>query len=352
MALSGKKPLKNARSNVSSNSEKPFFSIVLSTRDRPELFQIALQSVLEQTFEDKEIIVVIDGSEDSNLQKYRALETQYDGILFCELKHRDIGHGQSYAMNTGVHKSSGQYLCFLDDDDQWSDPEHLFRAHHCITASEKAVDVYYSNQKAIFFDGVEKAEPAWVDDLIEKVQPKQEHIQGSYFVDAPFLLSSRGFAHLNCSIFCRDFYLSLGGMDETIRYENDRDIYLRSIDTASVILYSTYFTSLHNIPDVNKKSNMSTVGPLIEKKLYQMRVFDKGISFSKKPEVVRFCTRAKTYELKHASRILAKSRQYRSAVHYARAALGNGFNVRWLSYTMYLSIMACFPPQQSSSDSP
>ena len=115
MALSGKKPLKNARSNVSSNSEKPFFSIVLSTRDRPELFQIALQSVLEQTFEDKEIIVVIDGSEDSNLQKYRALETQYDGILFCELKHRDIGHGQSYAMNTGVHKSSGQYLCFLDE---------------------------------------------------------------------------------------------------------------------------------------------------------------------------------------------------------------------------------------------
>jgi hypothetical protein len=38
---------------VSSATQAPFFSIILSTRDRPELFQIALQSVLDQTFADK-----------------------------------------------------------------------------------------------------------------------------------------------------------------------------------------------------------------------------------------------------------------------------------------------------------
>ena len=67
-----------------------------------------------------------------------------------------------------------------------------------------------------------------------------------------------------------------------------------------------------------------------------MRVFDKGISLSQNPDVVRFCCRAKTYELKHAARILAKNQQYKGALHYAKAALGTGFNLRWLSYTLYL----------------
>ncbi len=324
---------------MSPASETPFFSIILSTRDRPELFQVALQSVLDQTFADKEVIVVIDGSEDSNLEQYGELERQYADIAFYKLKHRAIGHGQSYSMNTGVHRSSGQYLCFLDDDDQWSDPEHLQRVHTCITRSEQVVDVLYSNQKAVFSDGTVKEEPVWIDDLIDRVESAAAHVEDTYFVDAEFLLTSGGFAHLNCSVFNREFYLSRGGMDETIRYENDRDIYIRSIDAAKVMLYSTRFVSLHNIPDVSKKSNMSTVASMIEKKLYQMRVLDKGISLSRKPEVVRFCCRAKMYELKHAAQILAQNRQYKGAAHYARAALGTGFNLHWLGYTLYLMTM-------------
>ena len=334
------------------NSKSPFFSINLSTRDRPELFQIALQSVLEQTFVNKEVIVVIDGSEDSNLEDYRELERQYEGIAFYHLQHRAMGHGQSYAMNSGVHRSAGQYLCFLDDDDQWADPEHLQRAYNCITGSNESVDVYYSNQKAVFFDGNVKREHVWIDDLIDKVDPKNQHVEDSYFVDAAFLLSSGGFAHLNCSVFNRDFYLSRGGMDETIRYENDRDIYIRSIDAARVMLYSTRFVSLHNIPDVSKKSNMSTVSPMIEKKLYQLRVLDKGISLSRKPEVVRFCCKAKMYELKHAAHILAQNKQFRGAAHYARAALFNGFNLRWLAYTLYLVVMAWAGKDEAHSEAP
>ena len=330
----------------------PFFSIILSTRDRPELFQIALQSVLDQTFSDKEVIVVIDGSEQSNLEKYRELESQYRDISFYELKHRAIGHGQSYAMNTGVHRSSGQYLCFLDDDDQWADTEHLQRVHTCITRSERVVDVLYSNQKAVFSDGTVKEEPVWIDDLIDRVDPAARHVEDSYFVDAEFLLSSGGFAHLNCSVFNREFYLSRGGMDETIRYENDRDIYIRSIDAARVMLYSTRFVSLHNIPDVSKKSNMSTVASMIEKKLYQMRVLDKGISLSRKPEVVSFCCRAKMYELKHAAQILAQNKQYRGAAHYAKAALANGFNLRWLAYTSYLIVMTWLGRDEPEGGSP
>jgi glycosyltransferase involved in cell wall biosynthesis len=335
---------------MASTDRAPFFSIIISTRNRPDLFLTALHSVLEQSFSDKEIVVVIDGSTETDLTRYREFEKQLGGVLFFELQDRKIGHGQSYAMNYGVSHSSGQYLCFLDDDDHWIDSEYLARTFDNISHAAKPVDVYYSNQTAVYSDGVVKKEKVWIDDLIPRVVTQEKNHSDSYFVDSKFLLSSGGFAHLNCSIFQREFYLAIGGMDESIRYENDRDVYIRSLDAARVMLFSTHCVSVHNIPDVRKKSNMSTVSSEIEKKLYQMRVYDKGISLSKKRDVVNFCCKAKMYELKHAARILAQNRQYNGAAYYAKAALIDGFNLRWLAYTIYLTVQAMTKRDNSSSD--
>ncbi len=335
---------------MASMDKAPFFSIIISTRNRPDLFQTALHSVLDQSFGSREIIIVIDGSTEINLAQYRELKKQNPGVIFLELEHRDDGHGQSYAMNYGVYKSSGQYLCFLDDDDQWIDDGYLDRLFESIMASGGSVDVHYSNQKAVFSDGTTQQESVWIQDLIPKVKAKDRNHEDCYLVDAAFLLSSGGFAHLNCSVLNREFFNLLGGMDESIRYENDRDIYIRSIDAARSILYSSRFMSLHNIPDPSKKTNMSTISSEIDKKLYQLRVYDKGISLSKKPSVVRFCCRAKVYELKRAAEILAKSRQYPSAAHYAKEALLIGFNLRWLAYTLYLIFQAQFNSGNTSGE--
>jgi glycosyltransferase involved in cell wall biosynthesis len=335
---------------MAAKDKAPFFSIIISTRNRPDLFLAALHSVLEQSFSEKEIVVVIDGSTGSNLARYREFEEQFDSVLFFELADRPIGHGQSYAMNYGVSQSSGQYLCFLDDDDHWTDSGYLARLFDNISASKDPVDVHYSNQTAVYSNGVEKKGGVWIDDLIPRVATQQKNNGDSYFVDAKFLLSSGGFAHLNCSVFKREFYLAIGGMDETIRYENDRDMYIRSLDSARVMLFSTSHISVHNIPDVTKKSNMSTVSSEIEKKLYQMRVYDKGISLSKNNIVIRFCCKAKMYELKHAARILTHYKQYRGAAYYAKAALIDGFNLRWLAYTLYLIVHAMMMPNNSSND--
>jgi glycosyltransferase involved in cell wall biosynthesis len=333
-----------------SKDKAPFFSIIISTRNRPDLFLTALRSVLEQSFSEKEIIVVIDGSTDSNLARYREFEEELRSVAFFELQDRKIGHGQSYTMNYGVSQSSGQYLCFLDDDDHWIDSEYLARTFDNISKSDTPVDVCYSNQTAVYSNGVVKKENVWIDDLIPRAVTQEKNHRDSYFVDSRFLLSSGGFAHLNCSIFRREFYLAIGGMDETIRYENDRDMYIRSLDAAKVMLFSTSCISVHNIPDVTKRSNMSTVSSEIEKKLYQMRVYDKGISLSTKSDVVRFCCKAKMYELKHAARILAHYKQFRGAAYYAKAALVDGFNPRWLAYTIYLTVLAMIRSDNSSSD--
>ena len=82
----------------------------------------------------------------------------------------------------------------------------------------------------------------------------------------------------------------------------------------------------------------------IEKKLYQMRVYDKGVSLAQKPSVVESCRQGKIYELKHIASILAEQNEYKSAAHYAKEALLCGFNLRWLGYTSYLSFRALLNP--------
>ncbi|MDZ7782420.1 MAG: glycosyltransferase [Halioglobus sp.] len=131
----------------------PFFSIIIPTRNRPALLQRALESVKSQTFGDREILVVVDGSNDEYLKRYRDMDAHSEDISFVYLAHRSAGHGQSYSMNVGVDHSTGGYLCFLDDDDVWTDDFYLETVHASITASDQPVDLHYSNQKAFYSDG-------------------------------------------------------------------------------------------------------------------------------------------------------------------------------------------------------
>ena len=334
---------------MASTEKTPFFSIIISTRNRPSLFETALNSVLNQSFPDKEIIVVVDGSTDSNLAAYKEMEKTLDSIKYFQLAHRPNGHGPSYAMNFGADNATGLYLCFLDDDDYWTDINYLDKVYASLSATNKSVDVHYSQQRAYYADGTQRIENVWIEELIPLVNPHHRNYEDSYFVDTEFMLSTGSFAHLNCSVFRRDFYETLGGMDECIRYEQDRDIYIRSIDSANVILFSTNFMSRHNIPDTAQTNNVSTQIPDIEKKLYQLRVYDKGISLCKTPSVVKFCCKGKVYELKHISNILSDGGDYVGAAHYAKEALVCGLNFRWLAYTLYLILRALFTPNAKSN---
>ena len=209
--------------------QTPFFSIIVSTRDRPELFQKALRSVIGQSFGNKELIVVVDGGGEKNLAQYRQIESDNPDIAFYYLLHRDNGHGQSYAMNYGADNAHGEFVCFLDDDDYWTDKDYLQVLHDSVVASDKTVDLHYSHQKAFFSDRSPQIESVWIEDLIPQVRANDANTDTTYFVDVDFLLSSAGFAHLNCSVFNRAFYNAIGGMDESIRYENDRDVYIREL---------------------------------------------------------------------------------------------------------------------------
>jgi len=96
------------------NTAVPFFSIVIPAHNSAHLISDALNSVLAQTINDYEIIVVNDGSTDTpELEK--ALEPYRDYLTYI----RRPNGGPAAARNTGIHSAKGEYIAFLDSDDQW-----------------------------------------------------------------------------------------------------------------------------------------------------------------------------------------------------------------------------------------
>lgn len=80
----------------------------------------AIESVLAQTFEDWELIVVDDGSTDGTAELVRPFTHEYEHIVYVQHKHR----GQALSRNAGLRMASGLFVTFLDSDDYYQ-PSHL-----------------------------------------------------------------------------------------------------------------------------------------------------------------------------------------------------------------------------------
>ncbi len=97
----------------------PKVSTIIPTHNRPHLLPRAIASVLKQTYQDFEIIVVDDGTQERAKEVVEA---------FADPRIRYIQHeqerGAPAARNTGIRNAHGEYVAFLDDDDEWL-PEKL-----------------------------------------------------------------------------------------------------------------------------------------------------------------------------------------------------------------------------------
>lgn len=316
------------------------FSIILATRDRPILFEDALRSVIDQDFKEIEIIIVNDGSSIEFMEQYelayqRARDIIGERIKFFYLTRRPRGHGQSYSLNFGVDQAVGDYVLFLDDDDIWIDSHHLSRFNKTII-NYPYVDLYLANQEAYFLGEI-KAGPIWLEPLEKELIDSgiKPDLNNVFSVPTELLMSTWGFCHLNCLAVRRDIYLNAQGMDEGIRWECDRDIFLRLVDLAKSILFSPAFVSRHNIPNPAKSLNMSTTLSVLDKRLYQIRVLDKAALFSKKQCIRNHALRHKGYALKKIAEELAESKTWPTATYYAKEALGPNPTLKWMFFTLY-----------------
>ncbi len=92
----------------------PLVSVVIPTLRRPKLVLRAIGSVLNQTYEQIEVIVVVDGPDQATID---ALGTVKDPRLQVIVNPRSLT--AAGARNVGVDHAKGEWVAFLDDDDEW-----------------------------------------------------------------------------------------------------------------------------------------------------------------------------------------------------------------------------------------
>ena len=91
-----------------------FFSVIIPTYNQGSLLKKAISSVLSQTFQDYEIIVVDDLSKDQTQKIVQ--EFNNDKIIYKKMNNnKNIGKSR----NEGIRLSKGQWIAFLDSDDLW-----------------------------------------------------------------------------------------------------------------------------------------------------------------------------------------------------------------------------------------
>lgn len=90
-------------------------SAVIPAYNSEKTIECCINSVLKQTYNNIEIIVINDGSTDNTLNILNTIAENNDKIKVYNIKNS----GPSFARNYGIKKSSGEYIAFLDSDDTW-----------------------------------------------------------------------------------------------------------------------------------------------------------------------------------------------------------------------------------------
>jgi glycosyltransferase involved in cell wall biosynthesis len=96
------------------SANTPLVSVIIPTHNRETVLPRALQSALGQTYRNLEIVVVDDASTDRTRELLRAIPDRRLRLL----EHQER-RGASAARNTGLRSCQGEYVSFLDSDDEW-----------------------------------------------------------------------------------------------------------------------------------------------------------------------------------------------------------------------------------------
>jgi len=249
---------------------KPTVSVIIPTRNRSELLQAAMTSVMNQTFEDFELIVVDDASEDATQGVFSFFR---DERIKCVRHHTN--RGEAASRNTGISHSKGEFIAFLDDDDQWL-PEKLRLQLDLIRNSPSIVGAVYSSFMVIdMAKGITLGE--WV--------PRK---RGDIYRDMAFdnFVGTPSTVFLRKECFCR-----AGLFDKHIAYSLDYDMWIRiskefHFDFIKMPLVKYYFHENQisrnlEIQARGKEALLKKHGPFFtsNKKAYSKHILDLGLLY-------------------------------------------------------------------------
>jgi len=182
--------------------------VVIATYNRARLLKETIESVLKQTFQDFELIVVDDGSTDDT---EKVLKSYGDRVRYFRQENR----GPSAARNLGIRHARTSWISIQDSDDICA-PNHLKTLFGFVQKNPDCGMVF--------------ANGSYLDDpgpkgktIIPREKSKRMAERGVELAD----LFSTSIVRLQAALLSKEAFLSIGGLDETLRICMDLDLGFR-----------------------------------------------------------------------------------------------------------------------------
>lgn len=315
------------------------FSIIIPTQNRAALLKVALNGVNAQTCPDKEIVIVDDASCADQAAEIDAIvggSTVPTKLVRLTSSH-PRGNGPSFSRNAGVAAANGQYIAFCDDDDVWTDPNHLDIAAQTFKTIPET-EYYFADQIGVFQG--ETRVPHWLPALKSKMRAREPVFEAVYRVTLADIAQPNAFPHMNTTIVSRALFDRLGGFEETLRYSEDLHFSLRAMDGAAAISYRDAVVAQHNIPDRSAQNNASTILTARSKELHYLTICNQIRCIAKSSAVLDAIDAHAASSCKKLAEALAGEGRYAQAASFARLALGTAPTWKWRAYTTYITLKA------------
>lgn len=189
----------------------PTVSVLISTYNRAGWLAEAIASVRAQTFQDWELIVVVDGSTDDTVERLQRLASDEPCLRIVTQLHQGLSAGR----NTGIRAARGELIAFLDDDDRWM-PEKLEREVEHLRRHPEAGGVFVA---ANLIDAGGRP----MNRVIGRVEPCVRTL----VMEEEIWLPSQ-------TMIRRECFKQAGLFDETLRHCGDRQMWIRILLVAPI----------------------------------------------------------------------------------------------------------------------
>ena len=259
-------------------------SVIIPTYNRKKTLARAIQSVINQSFSPFEILIIDDGSNDGTEEW---VKENFQNIKYIYQNN----HGVSSARNIGIENAYGDWVAFLDSDDEWL-PNKLYE-------QVKAIE---SNPEMKFFHTNE----IWIRNGVRVNQMKKHKKYGGYIFE-------------KCLDICRvspssvliqkEVFDNIGVFDESLRVCEDYDLWLRItskypvvfLDVPLIYKYGGHADQLSKVNDGIESYRIQSLEKIInsgflsdEQKVLavnalvnKMKIYSKGLKKRKKLDALQ-----------------------------------------------------------------
>lgn len=214
----------------------PRVSVIVPTHNCAGYVRACIESVLEQSFQDLELIVVDDGSTDNTIDIIKP----YMGDRRLKYIKNDVQRGLSVSRNAGITNASGELVAFLDADD--------------IFLKDKLA------KQALFMDKVRRCGISYTNEVYHKESSGREVLSNRYRFsgDVLYFLKRSNFIHVS-TVMVRRSIVRPDMFDESLRSHEDWEAFLRLAVKAVRFSYLNEVLSKITVRDTSMTMRQETM---------------------------------------------------------------------------------------------